>query len=231
MGNSQKFLGTYKLCDVEGVLLDFDGTLVPSEKVFLHAWQEIFQNKYQCGFTEKEYIKYELERNTQLVDYLIENDRLDPNVEKRVFMQDVYDKYVIEYSNMLGDTDCRPILEHIAKWAGTGIKLSIVSTSRREYVEKFFEKYEDWKNLFSCVLCREDVKELKPDPMIYLLAADKMGLEYSKCLVIEDSPKGVKGAMAAHMRVIRVVENTFKMESSLADFEIPVLTSIKNIIL
>ena len=231
MGDIQKFLGTYKLSDIEGVLLDFDGTLVPSEKVFLHAWQEIFQKKYHCDFTEKEYIKYELERNTQLVDYLIKNDRLDPNIEKSVFMQDVYDKYVIEFGNMLESIDCRPILEHIAKWATTGIKLSIVSTSRREYTAKFFEKYEEWKNLFSCVLCREDVKELKPNPMIYLLAADKMGLEYSKCLVIEDSPKGVEGAMAAHMRVIRVVENTFKMESSLIDFEIPVLTSIKNVIL
>lgn len=231
MGDSKKFLDIYKLDDIEGILLDFDGTLVPSEKVFLHAWQEIFENKYQCPFTEKEYIKYELERNTQLIDYLVENGRLDPNIEKSVFMQAVYNKYAIEYSNMLESTDCSPILEHIAKWVKTGIKLSIVSTSRREYIKKFFEKYEDYKNLFSCVLCREDVKELKPNPMIYLLAAEKMGLEYSKCLVIEDSPKGIEGAMAAHMPVIRVVENTFNIEENLIDFEIPVLTSIKNIIL
>lgn len=231
MGNSKKFLDTYKLGDIKGILLDFDGTLVPSEKVFLYAWQETFENKFQCSFTEKEYVKYELERDTKLIDYLIENGRLDSNIGKSVFMQAVYDKYVIEYGNMLESTDYSPILEHIAKWKSAGIKLSIVTTSRHEYIEKFFEKYEDFKSLFSCVLCREDVKELKPNPMIYLLAAEKMGLEYSKCLVIEDSPKGIKGAMAAHMQVIRVVENTINMDGRLIDFDVPVLTSIKNIVL
>ncbi len=230
MGDCEKFLNTYKLKDIKGVLLDFDGTIVPSERVFLHSWQEVFKNKYQCSFTVKEYIEYELERDTKLIDYLIESNRLRSDIEKSVLMQAVYDKYVIEYGNMLRDIDFGTELEHIAKWRNVGIKLSIVSTSRRKYIEMFFERYKDYIKIFSCILCREDVKMLKPNPMVYLLAAECLGLECSKCLVVEDSAKGIEGAMAAHMKVIKVLKNTFSIDGSSTDVDIPVVQSIEDII-
>lgn len=230
MGDCEKFLSTYKLKDIKGMLLDFDGTIVPSEQVFLHSWQEVFKNKYQCSFTDKEYIEYELERDTKLIDYLIESNRLRADIEKSVLMQAVYDRYVIEYGNMLRDIDFGTELEHIAKWRSAGIKLSIVSTSRRKYIEMFFERYKDYIKIFSCILCREDVKMLKPNPMVYLLAAERLGLERSKCLVVEDSAKGIKGAMAAHMKVIKVLKNTFSIDGSSTDVDIPVVQSIEDII-
>lgn len=231
MAHCEKFLNTYKLKDIEGVLLDFDGTIVPSEKVFFHAWQEIFMNKYQCLFTDKEYIEYELEKDTKLIDYLIECNRLSPGIEKSVLMQDVYDKYAVEYSNMLKDTDFSTVLGHIEKWRRAGIRLSIVSTSKHSYIEMFFERYKNYKTMFSYIFCREDVKMLKPNPMVYLLAAECLGVGHSKCLVIEDSTKGVEGAMAAHMKVVKVLANTINISGSSTNLDIPVVQSIENIIL
>ena len=54
--------------DFDSVLLDFDGTIVPSEKVFFHCWQEVFENNYNCSFSENEYIQYELEQDTELIN-------------------------------------------------------------------------------------------------------------------------------------------------------------------
>lgn len=231
MGDCEKFLNVYKLENIKGILLDFDGTIVPSEQVFLHSWQEVFKNKYQCSFTSREYIEYELKRDTKLIDYLIRSNRLRSDIEESVLMQAVYDKYVIEYSNMLRNIDFSTELEHIAKWERAGIKLSIVSTSKRDYIKMFFERYKDYVKMFSCILCREDVKILKPNPMVYLLAAKHLGLENSKCLVIEDSTKGVEGAMAAHMKVVRVLANTFSIDGNLTNFDIPVVQFIENIVL
>ena len=49
----------------------------------------------------------------------------------------------------------------------------------------------------------EEVKNGKPAPDIFLLAAEKMGVLPEKCLVIEDSMAGIEGALAANMQVIR----------------------------
>lgn len=57
---------------------------------------------------------------------------------------------------------------------------------------------------FNFVATRDDVERPKPDPEIYLLAARELGVLASECLVIEDSPAGVKAALAAGMHVVAV---------------------------
>ncbi len=52
------------------------------------------------------------------------------------------------------------------------------------------------------VLAREDVENGKPAPDIYLLAAEKLGVEPQDCVVIEDSPNGVRAGVAAGMNVV-----------------------------
>ena len=52
------------------------------------------------------------------------------------------------------------------------------------------------------ILAREDVKNGKPDPELYLLAAQKLGVQPRDCLVIEDSPNGVRAGVAAGMNVV-----------------------------
>ena len=54
------------------------------------------------------------------------------------------------------------------------------------------------------ILTREDVQNPKPDPEIYLLAAQKLEVEPQDCLVLEDSPSGVRAGVAAGMNVIAV---------------------------
>ena len=57
---------------------------------------------------------------------------------------------------------------------------------------------------FDFVASRDDVEHGKPDPEIYLLVARELGVPPHDCLVIEDSPTGVKAALAADMHVIAV---------------------------
>lgn len=57
---------------------------------------------------------------------------------------------------------------------------------------------------FDVVLTREDVERGKPDPEIFLLAARELSVRLEECLVIEDSPAGVRAALAAGMKVVAV---------------------------
>lgn len=53
------------------------------------------------------------------------------------------------------------------------------------------------------VTTSSEVKNGKPAPDIFLLAAQKMGVEPERCLVIEDSEAGIRGALAANMQVVK----------------------------
>jgi mannitol-1-/sugar-/sorbitol-6-phosphatase len=70
-----------------------------------------------------------------------------------------------------------------------------------------------------------DVERGKPDPQGYLLAADRIGVGPSDCVVIEDAAAGVAAARSAGCQVIAVSRT---VESSLldADFVVPNLTAV-----
>ena len=58
--------------------------------------------------------------------------------------------------------------------------------------------------LFPVVVTSEDVANCKPAPDLFLLAAEKLGVPASECLVVEDSPKGFDAAEAAGMACLMV---------------------------
>ena len=60
----------------------------------------------------------------------------------------------------------------------------------------------DLEQSLDVILGREDVKNGKPDPEIYLLAAQKLDVQPEDCIVVEDSPNGVRAGVAAGMNVV-----------------------------
>jgi HAD superfamily hydrolase (TIGR01509 family) len=57
---------------------------------------------------------------------------------------------------------------------------------------------------FEVVVTRDDVEHGKPDPEMHLLAARELGVEPEECLAVEDSPAGVKAALAAGAEIVAV---------------------------
>ena len=57
---------------------------------------------------------------------------------------------------------------------------------------------------FDELVCAEDVKNGKPDPEPFLKAAEKLSLEPSECMALEDSVNGIKSAYLAGMKTVMV---------------------------
>nr|XP_043629729.1 bifunctional riboflavin kinase/FMN phosphatase-like isoform X2 [Erigeron canadensis] len=105
------------------------------------------------------------------------------------------------------------LIKHLHKH---GIPFSVASNSARKNVEAKVSAQRGWKEYFSVILGSDDVKSGKPSPDLFLEAANRMGVEASSCLVIEDSLVGVKAGMAANMKVVAVPS----IESELDKFSI-----------
>jgi HAD superfamily hydrolase (TIGR01509 family) len=84
-----------------------------------------------------------------------------------------------------------------------GLKLAVASSSRTLWVETALEKL-GLGEAFDTVVTGDMVTRSKPDPQIYLLAAERLGVDPARCLAIEDAPKGIASARAAGMMVVAV---------------------------
>lgn len=78
----------------------------------------------------------------------------------------------------------------------------------------------------SLLVSADDVREGKPDPEGYLLAATRLGVHRTECLVMEDTPAGIAAALAAEMQV-HAIGNTVAREALPAAPWIPDLTRLR----
>lgn len=79
---------------------------------------------------------------------------------------------------------------------------------------------------FDVVVTGDDVTRKKPDPQIYEITADKLGVQPSNCVVFEDAPAGVKAAKNAGMACVAVTSSVDASELQGADIVVASLADV-----
>ena len=93
-----------------------------------------------------------------------------------------------------------PGVQHLLESAKVaGIKLAIASSSNRAWVEGWAARL-DVLNFFAATATQDDVRRVKPDPALYSLACEKLGVKPAHALALEDSANGAKSALSAGLR-------------------------------
>jgi len=96
--------------------------------------------------------------------------------------------------------------ESVAKMPGLDVCLSLfdqknirtcIGTSSRKFLADILLEYHDLSDKFEFIVSGEMVARGKPDPEVYLTCADRLGLRPEECLVLEDSPNGIRAGHAA----------------------------------
>jgi HAD superfamily hydrolase (TIGR01509 family) len=142
--------------------------------------------------------------------------------------------YIALYDDALVDVLHRPrapqpgvlsLIEHLhTKEMG----LAVASSSRRAWISATLASL-GLSDAFDVIVSGDDVDRGKPDPAIYLLAAERIGVPACRCLAVEDAPNGVKSALAAGMAVLGVrtpytahlqLEGVLRTVDSLADLDL-----------
>ena len=95
------------------------------------------------------------------------------------------------------------IPELLAGLRTEGFRLAVGSSGPRENVALMLERFR-WDDRFEAIVTKDDVAAGKPDPEVFLRAADRLRLPPSACAVVEDAPAGVEAARRAGMRCVAV---------------------------
>lgn len=84
-----------------------------------------------------------------------------------------------------------------------GYKKAVATSTNRETVEKYFLN-ADIRTKFDAVICGDEITNSKPAPDAFLAAASKLQVESGNCLVLEDSPNGIRAGVNAGCSVIMI---------------------------
>ncbi|HMP08464.1 MAG TPA: HAD family phosphatase, partial [Lacipirellulaceae bacterium] len=98
-------------------------------------------------------------------------------------------------------------VELIDALCDAGFKLGVGSSGPPENIEATLDKLGR-SDRFAAVVTGADVQRGKPDPQVFLLAAERLGLPPAQCAVIEDAPQGVEAANRAGMTSIALTGTT-----------------------
>lgn len=106
---------------------------------------------------------------------------------------------------------CRPLFHHeyaLGRLTREGKRVAVCSNSVRSTVETMMQQSNLLKYL-DFFLSNQDVSKAKPDPEIYLTAIDRLKLQPSECLILEDNDHGIQAARSsgAHVMVVGSVND------------------------
>lgn len=181
-----------------GVIWDVDGTLVDTAELHFDAWVKLASD-LRRDFTRADFAATFGKRNPEIIGTLFQ-----PGLDEEQ-VADLGDKKEIYY---------REEAQHgVALLPGTqalleglhseGFKQALGSSAPRQNLELILASTKS-AGLFEAVVGSEDTSRGKPDPQVFLIAAEKIGVPPEKCLVFEDAVAGVEAAKAAGMKCIAV---------------------------
>jgi HAD superfamily hydrolase (TIGR01509 family) len=180
------------------VIFDMDGVLIDSEPLHYAVLQEVLGlDGLHLSRTENE--EFIGTTSEAMFSTLIARHQLPRTVAAYISLYDAALLRVLEHPH-----DPAPgVAALVKRLRALGVRLAVASSSRCLWVEGTLRSL-GLSSAFDCIVAGDDVQRGKPDPAIYLLAAQRLGIAPGYCLAIEDSPNGVQSARAAGMDVLGV---------------------------
>ena len=203
-----------------GFLWDLDGVLVDTGEFHYISWIETLP-KFGLHMTREQFVATFGMNNTGVLTSLL---GYIPTSE-----------YVTEVGGMKEEAFRSAVKGHgkllpgVQHWLGTlhrlGIRQAVASSAPIENVTALVE--ETGIRLYFQALVSALGKPSKPDPWVFLTAAEKIGVLPQNCTVVEDAIAGVEAAHRAGMRCIAVTTTHPRDELKQADIVIDTLESMK----
>ncbi len=192
--------------NIKCVIWDMDGVIADTGPYHFKAWQKVFRER-GVNFTKQDFNKKFGQRNDTIIRYA-----LGEQISKSEI--DAVAKEKEETFRELARNNVRALpgaIELLKSLNKHGFKLALGSSAPIENIRLVTESLHI-NNCFQAIVFGHEVTEGKPSPLGFLLAAQKLGIEPKRCVVIEDAIAGVAAAKRAGMRCIAIT-NTHSRES------------------
>ena len=212
---------------IEAVIFDLDGVIVDTAHYHYLAWKRLAK---ELGFD------LTLEHNELLkgvsrmrsLEIILELGGISLSEAEKDRIANKKNGWFVEYVNEMKPTEIfAGVKEMLKSIRSKGIKVALASSSKN--APRVIQLL-NIENEFDAVVDGTMIVHSKPDPEIFLLAASKLGVAPSACVVFEDAEAGVEAALAAGMKCVGVGSSEQLGKANLvvaktADFKLQTLNS------
>ena len=188
------------------VLWDMDGVIADSRSCHLAAWQETFAAR-GIGFIGQDFDKLFGTRNDFIIGSVMGCEL--PGEDVTLMAQEKEESFRRKARGNIKPFPGAVRLLHALKKAN--VRQGLVSSAPQENIDLVIDEL-GLEGVFHCIVFGREASQGKPSPQIYLLAANRLQVAPGDCVVIEDSPLGIKAAKAAGMKCLAVT-NTHRREN------------------
>jgi beta-phosphoglucomutase len=185
----------------QAAIFDMDGVLIDSYRAHFESWRRAAaergrvytEEQFAAGFgrTSREVIAEQWQGQGQ-GEHLSDEQIARIDERKEALFREIIGA---DFPAMAG------AVELIESLVGAGFRVAVGSSGPRENVQLAIDQLGIGK-LLSAVVTGHDVKRGKPDPQVFLIAAERCGVAPARCVVIEDAPVGIEAARRGGMHVI-----------------------------
>lgn len=176
-----------------GVIFDMDGVLCDSEEFICEAACRMFAEKYKRRVRPAEFLPFVGAGEDRYLGGVAEKHgiRLDIELDKartyEIYLEIIKDR-------LEGLPGAR---EFIAACRRRGLRLAVATSADRVKLEGNLAEIGMPAETFDVCVTGSEVRNKKPDPEIFFVAARRLGLPAEQCLVVEDAPNGIRAGKAA----------------------------------
>ncbi len=181
---------------VKAFIFDLDGVIVDTAKFHFAAWSQIAK---QFGFEISVHQNEQLKGVSRVksLDLVLEWGGIEINQEQKEILLKQKNETYLDYINLLNKADILPgIVEALTYLKSKNIATALGSASKNAL--PILKKLKI-KSFFDTIVDGNIVEKAKPNPEVFLIAANKLHLLPEYCVVVEDAQAGIEAAKNANM--------------------------------
>jgi len=195
-----------------GAIFDWDGVIIDSAKLHEQSWHQL-AGELGKSIAPESFIRGFGMKSAQIIatihHWATEPEQVAGLVQRKEAL----------YRELVSKSDIRPlpgVVEWLHRLHEAGAPCAVASSTQRANIEAVLHRI-GLERGFAAIVSAEDVSHGKPDPEVFLKAAERLELEPQRCLVFEDAYVGIEAGHAAGMKVIAVTTTHRAEELRAAD--------------
>ncbi len=186
---------------IKAVIFDLDGVIVTTDNCHYLAWKKM---------ADEEGIYFDREINERLrgvsrmesLDIILERAEKTYSDDEKVGLATRKNGYYVEFIKELTAEAILPGVEETLKsLKADGVKIAIGSSSKNT---PLILKQIGLDNAFDAVSDGNNITNSKPDPEVFLKAAEMLGMTPAECMIVEDADAGIIAGQRAGMKTLAV---------------------------
>jgi beta-phosphoglucomutase len=214
---------------IRACIFDLDGVIVDTAHYHFLAWKRL-ADELGVNFTEHDNERLKGVSRMHSLEILLSLGDISLSKKEKEAMADKKNAWFVDYVDRMAPEEIFPGAKQLIQdLRAKDLKIGLASSSKNAARVIHLLNIE---HDFDAVVDGNMIRQSKPDPEIFLLAAEKLGVVPKQCLVFEDAEAGVEAALAAGMKCVGVgmeeqLRKADKVISKIGEFKLSFLRELE----